>query len=190
MKRHILWHCSPLLSSEFATVTEEADGCRLSGLCILPRDGEPCRIEYEVAVDAEWATRSAVATLATPRGEEHLALESDASGHWTIDGADARHLDGCTDVDLGWTPATNTLPIRRTGLELGASVTITAAWVRFPELEVVASSQRYTRTAANRWRYQSGPYDFSLVTDAESGLVLAYGSDLWRAIGPVIEVRH
>src|SRR5579864_1324841 len=57
-----------------------------------------------------------------------------------------------------------------------------AAWIRFPELDVVASAQRYTRLADNRWRYQSGQYDFDLTTDVASGLVLAYGDDLWRAV--------
>ena len=37
------------------------------------------------------------------------------------------HLDGCPDVDFGWTPATNTVPIRRLGLEVGETASITAA---------------------------------------------------------------
>ena len=88
---------------------------------------------------------------------------------------------GCDDIDLGWTPATNTIPIRRLGLELGETSTITAAWVRFPELDVVCNRQRYTRLTNSRWRYESGDYDVELVADGASGLVLAYGDDLWQA---------
>ena len=94
----------------------------------------------------------------------------------------ASHLDGCHDVDLGWTPATNTVPIRRLGLEVGETASITAAWVRFPELDVVASEQRYTRLGNDRWQYRSGDYDYELVTDETTGLVLSYGDDLWRAV--------
>jgi hypothetical protein len=60
-----------------------------------------------------------------------------------VDGELVSQLDGCTDVDFGWTPATNTVPIRRLGLEVGQRASITAAWIRFPELDVVASEQWY-----------------------------------------------
>ena len=93
----------------------------------------------------------------------------------------APHLQGCDDVDLGWTPATNTVPIRRMALGIGESREITAAWIRFPELDVVRNVQKYARLDVDRWRYQAGEYDFELVTDAATGLVLAYGDDLWRA---------
>ena len=77
-----------------------------------------------------------------------------------IDGRIRPDLDGCTDVDLGWSPITNVIPMRRLGLRVGDSVELLAAWVRFPELDVVANRQRYTRVTENR--YESGPYDFEL----------------------------
>jgi uncharacterized protein len=107
-------------------------------------------------------------------------MTSDHVGQWEMDGRPAPVLDGCRDIDLGWTPATNTIPIRRLGLETGETATL-AAWVRFPELDVVANEQHYTRLAQDRWRYRSGDYDFELVTDVATGLVLAYGDDLWHA---------
>jgi uncharacterized protein len=110
-----------------------------------------------------------------------IELRSDHVGHWEVNGNAARHLSGCSDVDLGWTPVTNTIPIRRLDLEVGDTANIGAAWVRFPELDVVAGRQQYTRLASDRWRYRSGDYDFELSTDAASGLVLAHGDDLWRA---------
>src|ERR1039458_8621128 len=66
--------------------------------------------------------------------------------------------------------------------EVGETASITAAWVRFPELDVVASEQRYTRLGNDRWQYRSGDYDYELVTDETTGLVLSYGDDLWRAV--------
>lgn len=82
---------------------------------------------------------------------------------------------------FGWTPATNTVPIRRLGLEVGETGRIAAAWVRFPELDVVASEQWYRRLAIDRWQYTSGEYDYQLVIDPATGLVLSYGDDLWQA---------
>ena len=46
----------------------------------------------------------------------HIDADRDAKGSWTIDGQAARSLKGCSDIDLGCSPSTNTLPIRRLGL--------------------------------------------------------------------------
>jgi uncharacterized protein len=180
--QHILWHCADLASSEHAWLLDEGEGHRLGGVVALTRDGDPCHITYEVAVDHHWLPLVATAMVTTPADVSRIALASDGDGRWMLDGMTAPLLDGCRDVDLGWTPATNTIPIRRLALELGETASISAAWVRFPELDVVASEQRYTRLGNDRWRYRSGEYDFELRTDDLTGLVLSYGDNLWRAM--------
>ncbi|MBV8949361.1 MAG: putative glycolipid-binding domain-containing protein [Actinobacteria bacterium] len=181
VEHHIVWHCALLASSEHGSLLESEDGYRLHGVVVLPLGDVPCHIHYDVILDREWRPTEARATVATPPGVREIALQSEHSHRWQRAGVPASHLDGCTDVDLGWSPATNTVPIRRLGLEIGESATITAAWIRFPELDVLRDEQRYTRLAIDRWRYQSGDYDFELVTDPTTGLVLSYGDDLWRA---------
>ena len=177
----IIWHCSLLASSEHASLIESDNDHRLRGLAVLPLGGEPCHIDYDLNVDGDWMPRSCSVSVSLPTQVRTLELRSDQIGHWEIHGAAAPHLDGCADIDLGWTPSTNTIPIRRLDLEVGDTASIFAAWIRFPELDVLASQQRYTRMATDRWRYRSGGYDFELMTDAPSGLVLAYGDDLWKA---------
>jgi uncharacterized protein len=87
---------------------------------------------------------------------------------------------GCLDVDLAFTPATNLLPMRRLGLAAGESGDLTAAWVRFPDLDVQPLPQRYTRLAERRWRYQSrgGAFTAELEVD-DLGLVVRY-PPLWE----------
>ena len=154
---------------------------RLQGLAVLPLEGEPCHIDYDVLCDAGWMPHSCNPSVTLSEQVRTIELRSDHLGHWEVNGRAARHLNACSDIDLGWTPATNTIPIRRLDLEVGDSANIVAAWVRFPEFDVVPNQQQYTRMASDRWRYRSGDYDFELLTDAASGLVLAYGDDLWRA---------
>ena len=180
-QHHVIWHCSLLASSERASLFEHEDERRWQGLAVLPLDGAPCHIAYEVIIDRDWMPRSSSVTVTLPRQVREIELRSDDVGHWEVNGSAAPHLDGCGDVDLGWTPATNTVPIRRLDLEIGNTATVVASWVRFPELDVIANEQQYTRLAPDRWRYRSGDYNFELVTDATSGIVLAYGEDLWRA---------
>ena len=182
LETYVVWHCAGLASSEYASLTRQDNGHRLEGLTVMPLEDCPCHIEYAVAIDAAWSPHFVTAIITTPTQIRTRYLEREADGHWRLDGHAAVYLDGCTDVDLGWTPATNTVPIRRLDLAVGETETISAAWIRFPELDVVKSQQRYTRLGDDCWRYQSGRYDFALTTDVASGLVLAYGDDLWRAV--------
>ena len=46
-----------------------------------------------------------------------------AAGVWTLDGAAVSGLEACVDLDLGFTPATNLLQIRRLALALGSIAT-------------------------------------------------------------------
>jgi uncharacterized protein len=180
-EHHVLFHCSLLSSSEHACLREREDGYTLQGVLALPLGRVPCHIDYTVAVDHHWRASDARATVATPSGVREIVLRSHHADGWELDGVSAPHLQNCHDIDLGWTPATNTIPIRRLGLGIGETATITAAWMRFPELDVVVSEQRYTRLGNDHWQYRSGPFDFELVTDPSSGLVVKYGDDLWRA---------
>jgi hypothetical protein len=92
----------------------------------------------------------------------------------------AKTLKGCTDIDLGCSPSTNTLPIRRLRLVIGATSTIQAAWVRFPELDVVKAAQTYSRLDEFTYRYTSGDFSAELTAD-DDGLVMTYAE--WQRTG-------
>jgi hypothetical protein len=129
----------------------------------------PVEIRFTVRADGSWATRATSVRVA----RRSIELRADGLGGWSVEGTDRADLHGCTDVDLEFTPATNTLPIRRLGLEPGQSAEIEAAWVRVPSLDVERSVQRYERLGERRFRYSSG--DFAAVLDVdEHGLVLDY----------------
>ncbi len=180
-EHHVLWSCPLLSSSEHASLRESEDGYKLQGIVAAPLGDVPCHIEYTVLVDHQWRASEARAAIMTPSGVRVIVLRSHAFDGWELNGVPAPFLGDCHDIDLGWTPATNTIPIRRLELEVGETASINAAWIRFPELDVVGNEQHYTRLANDRWRYRSGNSDFELATDPASGLVLAYGDDLWRA---------
>jgi len=162
-------------------VLESTDlGHRLSGVVVLPIDDAPGHVSYTVDADERWLTRSAE-LIVTTTVQRRLSLSADGAGRWTVDGEAAPALDGCLDVDLGFTPSTNTLPIRRLALADGAAVEVTAAWVRFPTFTVERLEQSYERIASDRWRYRSVSFEAELLVDS-SGLVIRYGDDVWIAI--------
>src|SRR6266568_1115982 len=113
---------------------------------------------FTVHCNGPWATTRVDVTRLRPRPEAGLKLESDGRGRWWRNGDEAPELAGCMDVDLGCTPATNTLPIRRLELPVGGEAEIVAAWVRFPDLEIRPLRQRYRRLSPDRYEYASNTF--------------------------------
>ncbi len=179
--RRVAWRRSDdVETDEHCTLAVRDVGLSLVGTVLGADGGVPVRIEYRVFADATGLTTAA--HVRDLRGFETrtIALERDPKGNWSVDGVVVRGLKGCTDVDLGCSPSTNTLPIRRLSLAIGKAHTIQAAWIRFPELEVVKSAQTYTRLDAFTYRYASLTYEAELTVD-EDGLVVAYAE--WRRTG-------
>jgi uncharacterized protein len=182
----ILWQRSVFPPQDDTASTEQCElievpgGHRLSGLVLTVAHEHPIHIVYQVDVDERWHTRSVRATkfgLGSPRS---MDLDSNGAGTWFAGGLPAPALEDCLDVDLEWTPATNTLPIRRLGLEVGGLAGIAAAWVRFDDFSIERLDQVYERLDAETWRYRSADYSADLKVDSE-GLVLDY-EDVWRAV--------
>lgn len=179
--RRVAWRRSDELETdEHCTLTLREGGLSLVGTILGAEGGLPVRVEYQVQADGAGLTTAAHVRDLRAFESRTLGLVRDAKGGWTVDGHAARTLKGCTDVDLGWTPSTNTLPIRRLRLAIGASKTIKAAWVRFPELDVVKAAQTYTRLDEFTYRYASGDFEAELTVDDE-GLVTSYG--VWQRTG-------
>lgn len=182
--RRVAWRRSDeVQTDEHCTLTQRDTGLSLVGTVLGSEAGTPVRIEYRVLTDGDGLTTAA--HVRDMRGFEQrtLTLERDAKGNWTVDGAKVRALKGATDVDLGCSPSTNTLPIRRLRIGVGASKTIKAAWVRFPELTVVKADQTYTRLDEFTYRYASGDFEAELTVDDEN-LVAAYAD--WARTGVAI----
>jgi len=178
----ILWRSDEFNSAERFTAGPTTGGWRLEGCVVVPVDGEPSDIQYHVDLDAEWRTRRAVIEIHTAAGTRTINLAADGEGQWDVQGAPSQPLDGCIDIDLGFSPATNTLQIRRLGLEVGEQHTLPVAWLSFPELELQPLEQTYTRLGPTRWRYASGTYSAELDVDP-NGFVLRYGDEaLWTAV--------
>ncbi|HYC87954.1 MAG TPA: putative glycolipid-binding domain-containing protein [Thermoanaerobaculia bacterium] len=145
--------------------TRGHEACRivgetLEGAAVLT--DPPSALTYRVVCDEGWRTRFARVTgFIGPR---------------TID-LTFEPLPGCVDVDLNFSPSTNTLPIRRLGLAIGESASLTVAWLRFPEMTLEPLAQTYRRVAERTWEYASDGFTARMEVDAE-GLVTSY-EGLW-----------
>jgi hypothetical protein len=157
-----------------------------NGLVIGLEAGLPFRIGYEILCDSRWRVRE-IRAAAPDSGRPVLELLADGEGRWKGGGGEpVAELDGCIDVDISATPFTNTLPIRRLGLEPGESEELAVAYVRVPELLVGPERQRYgcleAQADGGLYRFEALPSGFTakLPVDAE-GLVIDYPGLFRRA---------
>jgi hypothetical protein len=157
-------------------------GWLLRGTLLAMEQKSPAEARYEIACDAQWRTQRAKVWLRANQGERSVNLSS-RNGRWRVNGKPAEGLAGCLDIDLGWSPSTNTLPIRRLGLAMGeASGPVTAAWVSFPDLHVQPLPQEYRRISARVYRYtsQGGEFQADLLLD-DHRVVVDY-EGLWQRV--------
>jgi uncharacterized protein len=201
--RAVAWRRSDVVGTEVCRLLEKDGDWQLDGRAAVLLGTDLVDAGYDVKLDRSFATRTAM-VRGVVDGEWRSVHLAAADGRWRLasfavrpdrtelparpEGDPAVHvpeLDGCIDVDIGFTPSTNTLPIRRLRLDVGRSADVDAAWVRFPELTVERLPQRYTRLAENRYRYESRDGDFTaeLVVD-DAGLVMTY-EGLWERVGLV-----
>ena len=172
----ILWRAADG-GSEICVLERAGRGRRFRGIVLTHEADEPIELRYSVTVDAAWATTDVEVLVSFAGGD--LREPAGLGNLWSGKERPPEYRD-CVDVDLSFTPATNTLPIRRLGLRLGEEQEIAVAWLVWPELRFERAVQRYARLAENRYRYTQDDFEAELTADKE-GLVLEY-EGLWRAV--------
>ena len=174
MRRQIMWTARQWPGCEHLDLRVGADGVVADGLVLAAPEGEPLRLAYRIECDRSWRTRSVSVDL---HRRARRTLTRDEDGHWFDNGRERPDLAGCADVDIALTPFTNTLPIRRLGLERGVSEDLRVVYIQpEAELKIGADAQRYTRLDAG-YRYESGDFRADLAVDRD-GLVTDY-PELW-----------
>jgi uncharacterized protein len=178
VKRSLIWRALDGLGMEHCELIQpDSDHILLKG-SVISVHAVPLQSFYSVTMNSKWTTQhvqvsheNGVLMLVVREGRWFVANHDHRSQ--IVDEHELPNLKGCIDVDLGLTPATNTLPIRRLALEIGETATITAAWVKFPSLEIAPLEQRYERLSEFSYRYSSTNFTALLEVD-EFGLVTRY----------------
>ena len=133
--------------------------------------GRGYRLDYALDAPEDFVTRSLEVTAVGEGWSRRLVLEHDGNGAWRSNSEDAAPVAGALDCDLGFSPLTNLMPIRRHLLHRQTgSVDILAAWVSVPELMLHSSHQRYEHVSRDG--------DRSVVRYVDLGTDAGFTSDL------------
>ena len=155
MEHFILWRGIDEWRAEASSVELTSNGVRAAGTQ-FGTDPLPYRADYSLDATDGFVTRRFEVTTRGTGWSRRAVLEHDGFGAWEcaveaagdVDlpapGVEAETLAGALDCDLGFSPLTNFMPVRRHRLHEGPGVEdFVMAWVSVPSLEVFASAQRY-----------------------------------------------
>jgi uncharacterized protein len=154
---------------------------RIEGTAVFTWGGMPTQLAYEAVAHEDWRTRYGRVRGWVGARSIDVTIELQASGEWLLDGALVPGLKGCVDVDLGFTPATNLLQLRRIGLKVGEKAEVPVAWWDLDARELSLVEQSYERRSEHSYWYESPRFGYeALLEVAPSGFVLEYPG-LWTA---------
>lgn len=159
------WESSERSSSERCTLRWENEGWTVEGV-VTGVD-----VHYVVRLSARWRVQQVLLFRDLP--DPDLWLATDGGGRWgEVGGAHRVELDGCVDVEIGCTPFTYSLPIRRLPLAVGESARTEVVTVDVETLAVRREQRTYTRSATHRFTIQGTGGSATAVEVDEYGLVI------------------
>ena len=174
-----LWRRLDLPGHEACRVIALESGWRIVGTAVFLYERQACRLDYTISCDAIWRTLTAKVSGWVGEGVIEVEVLREPSGDWRLNGRDCPEVAGCIDIDLNFSPFTNTLPIHRLDLKIGETAPVRAAWLRFPSFALEPLEQSYERLDNNMYRYESGGGRFvARVGVDDHGIVTDYG-DIW-----------
>lgn len=179
----ILWCRLDRAGHEVGRLIENVDEPIVEGTAVFAEQDNACRLDYRIACDSAWRTVSA--KVSGWLGGRAIAMDiaADIKRRWFVDGVECANVQGCDDVDLSFSPATNLLPIRRLRLNIGERSVVRAAWFDFPACKLEPLEQVYERIGDSTYRYKSGAGAFVATLQVNAtGFVTSYPG-LWHEEG-------
>jgi uncharacterized protein len=155
--RLLIWRGLDEWRTEAAEIhlTEDGVGARGTQIGLDPL---PYRLNYRLEAPERFVTRSLEVEVSGDGWRRELDLTHEGNGSWQchaaesgeaeVDlpapGGDTAGLEDSLDCDLGLSPLTNFMPIRRHDLHRGpGEAEFVMAWVSVPDLALHSSAQRY-----------------------------------------------
>jgi len=176
------WRRLDTPGSESALLEEVSDGWLLTGTAVFLHEHQPCALSYTIKCAEDWSTLSALISghVGLNRSDFRINIIEDT---WFVNREEQPQVKGCIDIDIGFSPSTNLLPIKRLSLEIGESAKVKAAWLQFPSMKLTPLLQIYTRESDARYRYESSENGFVCMIDTDLyGFVTSYPG-FWHAEG-------
>jgi uncharacterized protein len=181
--RQALWQRLDVPGHDACRLVELPSGWLLQGTAVFLEANAPACLSYEVSCDPQWMCQSARVHGFHGGRSLDIRIERDSAGHFTLDDAPSE-LPAGLDLDLGFTPATNLIQLRRLDLRVCQAADAPAAWLDLGSDSLTLLEQRYERLGPSHYWYEAPrvPYAATLEVTA-TGFVRSYPR-LWQLAWP------
>jgi hypothetical protein len=176
----ILWRLVDAPGHDACRLEQRDDGWRLDGAAVFRRDNLTARLAYRLTCDAAWRTREGLVTGWMGERLCDLRIGRTPGGVWTLNGEPAPNVEGCLDLDFGFTPATNLSQLRRIALEIGEAADVPVAWLDVTAGTIAVLDQRYERRTAEAYWYEAPRFDYAALLEVHSSGLISHYPGLWE----------
>jgi hypothetical protein len=177
----ILWRRLESPGHDACSITPFGPGHVIAGTASFLHAGQPAALAYRLVCDAAFHSLHGEFHGAIGSRSVHVEIAHTKQGTWTLNGNSVEGLEGCVDLDFGFTPATNLTQLRRLALAEGQAGDAPSAWLDLDSGELTRLEQRYERRSATTYWYDSPRFGYSALLEARpSGFIVKY-PELWEA---------
>jgi hypothetical protein len=177
----MLWRRLDAPGHDACRLEQTGDGWQLDGTAVFRQNGVPAHLAYGVTCDAAWhARRGHVRGWIGSQPVTYTIVRA-GDGGWILNDGRVRGLNACLDLDLGFTPATNLLQLRRLGLAEGQSADTPVAWLDVESAMLDVLRQRYERRGTTSYWYEAPRFGYAALLDVASTGFIRHYPGLWEA---------
>lgn len=176
----ILWRRLDAPGHDACRLVRSASGWRLDGTAIFLHEKGSALLGYRLECDLAWRAAQGEVRGWIGSDSVEFGIERMEGGRWTLNGEIVPEVESCIDLDFGFTPATNLLPIRRLSLGEGEAASAPAALLNVTTGTLELLPQCYERLSGEIYRYEAPTAGyFALLDVATSGFIRLYPG-LWE----------
>jgi uncharacterized protein len=174
-----LWRRLDAPGHDACGLDENGAGWQLRGTAVYREDGLLARLEYEVDATDGWVTQHGRVRGWLGERAVELAILRSGAGAWTLNGEAVSGLEECVDLDLGFTPATNALQLRRVALDKGQAIDVPFAWLDVAAGTLTLLRQRYERRTETTYWYEAPRFDYAALLEVAPTAFVRLYPGLW-----------
>ncbi len=177
----ICWRRLDTPGHDVCRLAQLATGWQVVGTAVFLHEGIPAQLAYQVTCDDAWITQHGQVHGWVGAQAVAFQVARHPDGRWTLNGAAVPNLAACYDLDLGFTPATNLLQLRRIALQVGQATNVPVAWLDLSTKRLDLLEQHYARRSETTYWYDAPRFAYTALLEvAPSGFVVHYPT-LWQA---------
>lgn len=176
----MLWRRLDAVGHDACRLSRRDYGWLLEGAAVFQHGYGPACLTYLVRCDCGWRTQEGVVYGWLGERPLDFRITRSAEGIWSRNGQVASDLDGCLDLDLAFTPATNVFQLRRMALQVGQTAEVPVAWFDAADGLFAKLHQRYERRTAEEYWYEAPQFGYFALIQVNTVCFVTKYPHLWE----------